>query len=284
MDPRRDRLPTETEAGDCACHTLRCSAGRLLAAAGKPGTRKLSGQSAAADFFHLQLRGAGAFGEGSELGGLPARADRDAPLDYRAAGPGKTAEDDNGGRTIGNCRRARCPSDNGEFRGRSPDRPGGLRNPGPSPVKTEGFRSSAEPCPQSGERDELARRRTLLEAKLSVLQRGGWGFHAPHGAEPLDVVGLEEKLAGIEQQLLGLGGDDNLEVYLELVIDVLSRPEEHLWYRKENVIADGMGIKRNEVTSEAPAVTLETIGNDLGLNLVVSLVAIPGDGRNRQVG
>jgi len=98
------------------------------------------------------------------------------------------------------------------------------------------------------------------------------------------VVGLEEKLAGIEQQLLGLGGDDNLEVYLELVIDVLSRPEEHLWYRKENVIADGMGIKRNEVTSEAPAVTLETIGNDLGLNLVVSLVAIPGDGRNRQVG
>jgi hypothetical protein len=127
-----------------------------------------------------------------------------------------------------------------------------------------------------GERDELERRRALLEAKLNMLQSSGWGFHASPGAEPLDVASLEEMLAGIERQLLGLGGDDNLEVYLELVIDVLSRPEEHLWYRKEDLIVDGMGIKRSEVSSDARAVILETIGNDLGLSLVVSLVSIPG--------
>ena len=126
-----------------------------------------------------------------------------------------------------------------------------------------------------GERAELERRRALLEAKLNVLQGGGWGFHAPPGGEPVDITELEGKLAGIERQLAELGGDESLEVNLEIVIDLLSQPERHLWYRKEEVIIDGMGIKRNEVTSDAPALTLETIGNDLGLNLVVSLVAIP---------
>ena len=43
------------------------------------------------------------------------------------------------------------------------------------------------------------------------------------------------------------------------------------------MIVDRMGIKRSVVTSETPEVTLETISNDLGRSLVVSLVCIPGD-------
>jgi hypothetical protein len=129
-----------------------------------------------------------------------------------------------------------------------------------------------------GERNELERRRSLLQSKLNLLQRGGWGFDASPSSEKLDISGLEEMLGGIEQQLLELGGDDNmLEVYLEVVIDVLSRPEEHIWYKKETLVLDRMGIKRSEVTSEAPAVTLETIGNDLGRSLVVALVSISGE-------
>ena len=129
-----------------------------------------------------------------------------------------------------------------------------------------------------GERNELECRRSLLQSKLNLLQRGGWGFDTSPSSEKLDISGLEEMLGGIEQQLLELGGDDNmLEVYLEVVIDVLSRPEEHIWYKKETLVLDRMGIKRSEVTSEAPAVTLETIGNDLGRSLVVALVSISGE-------
>jgi hypothetical protein len=128
------------------------------------------------------------------------------------------------------------------------------------------------------EREELERHRSLLQSKLNLLQRGGWGFDASPAAEQLDIAGLEEELAGIDTQLLELGGADHvLEVYLEVVIDVLSRAEEHLWCRKESLIVDRMGIRRGEATTEAPEVTLETIGNDLGRSLVVSLVTLSGD-------
>ena len=129
-----------------------------------------------------------------------------------------------------------------------------------------------------GERNELERRRSLLRSKLNLLHRGGWGFDPSPADEELDIAGLEKMLCGIERQLLELGSDDNMfEVYLEVVIDVLSRPEEHLWYRRESLIVDRMGIKRSEVSGDAPEVTLETVGNDLGRSLVVSLVSISGD-------
>jgi hypothetical protein len=128
------------------------------------------------------------------------------------------------------------------------------------------------------EREELERHRLLLQSKLNLLQRGGWGFDASPAGERVDIAGLKGELAGIDRQLLELGGADHvLEVYLEVVIDVLSRAEEHLWYRTESLIVDRMGIKRSEASTEAPEVTLETIGNDLGRSLVVSLVSLPGE-------
>lgn len=128
------------------------------------------------------------------------------------------------------------------------------------------------------ERDELERYRELLQSKLNVLRRGGWGFDKVIDNEHPDAAGVEEVLAQVETQMLELGGDDAmLELYLGIVIDVLGRPEEHLWARKESLVIDHMGIKRNKADSNIPEVTLDIISNDDGLDLVISMVAISED-------
>ncbi len=127
------------------------------------------------------------------------------------------------------------------------------------------------------ERGKLERYRALLQSKLNLLQRGGWGFVETTDDERLDVTGVEELLGKIETQLLELGGDDRmLEVYLGIVTDVLSRPEEHLWTRKEKLNVDRMGIKRSKAACDTPEVTLDMMSDDEGRNLAVSLIAIEG--------
>lgn len=128
------------------------------------------------------------------------------------------------------------------------------------------------------ERQDLERRRSLLEAKLNLLQRSGWGFNETAASEGLTVAGLEEGLGKIEAQLLELGGDDRiLEVYLNIVVDVLGRPEEHIWSRKETLIVDRLGIRRSEAAFDAPEVTLDELWNSEGRSQVTLLVALPGD-------
>ena len=128
------------------------------------------------------------------------------------------------------------------------------------------------------ERGKLERYRILLQSKLNLLQRGGWGFDEAFGNEHLDVAGVEKQLAQIEMQLLEIGGDDNmLEVYLGIVMDVLSRPEEHLWFSKETLIVDRMGIKRSQAAGDSREVTFDVINNAEGRSLVVSLIALSAD-------
>jgi hypothetical protein len=128
------------------------------------------------------------------------------------------------------------------------------------------------------EHDSLERYRTLLQAKLNLLQREGWGFDKTVTDESQDVAGVEKQLDQIEQQLQELGGDDRmLEVYLDIVIDVLGRPEEHLWLKKEPLIVDRMGIKQSEVSGDASEVTLDVLHNIEGRSLVVALVDLPGE-------
>jgi len=128
------------------------------------------------------------------------------------------------------------------------------------------------------ERDNLERHRTLLQSKLNLLQRGGWGFDKTAANEHLDVAGAEESLARIEAQLMELGGDDRaLELYLDIVIDVMGRPEAHLWARKETLILDRMGIKRSEAADNVQKMTLDLICDSENRSLVVSLVAISGE-------
>jgi hypothetical protein len=123
-------------------------------------------------------------------------------------------------------------------------------------------------------RGRLEKHRTLLESKLSLLHRGGWGFDE-NDAEKMAVGELEGKLAQIEAQLLEIGKEDKvLDVYLALVADVLGRAELHIWTVREEVVVDRMGIKRNEAAGGAVELPLQVVGDSQGRRRVVALVAI----------
>ena len=126
------------------------------------------------------------------------------------------------------------------------------------------------------ERDELERYRLLLQAKLDLLRRGGWGFSAVADDDRLDVAELEDLLGKIETQLQELGGVDGmLEFYLGIVVEVLSNPHEHLWFRQETLLLDRMGVKRGAAAGDVTPVTIDLICNDVGASLVVALVTVP---------
>ena len=128
------------------------------------------------------------------------------------------------------------------------------------------------------EREDLERRRALLQAKLNLLEREGWGFDQADSTEKLSVADIENRVAELEAQLKELGGDDRMfETYLGIVADVLGRPEEHLWGRSETIFVDRMGIKRNEASSDAPELTFSELYNAEGRSLVVMLVALQGE-------
>jgi len=125
------------------------------------------------------------------------------------------------------------------------------------------------------ERRQLERYRTLLQAKASLLHRGGWGFDQGDIQKPPDVAAVEEQLRQIEAQMLELGRDDRiLEVYLEIVTEVLGKPEEQLWMEQERLVVDQMGIKRSEAAGDAREINLDVLHNAEGRSLVVSLVEL----------
>jgi len=127
------------------------------------------------------------------------------------------------------------------------------------------------------ERQDLERRRSLHEAKLNLLKRGGYGFDET-ASGGLTFTALEEGLGQIEAQLLEIGGDDRiLETYLDIVIDVLGRPEEQIWGRKETLIVNRLGIRQSQAAFDAPELTLNELWNAEGRSLVMSLIALPGD-------
>ncbi len=124
------------------------------------------------------------------------------------------------------------------------------------------------------EHKDLERRHALLQSKLNIRRQGGWGFE--EGGSP-NIPGLEEQIGMIETQLQEIGGDDRiLEFYLDIVIEVLGRPGEHLWGKKETLILDSMGIKRNQLACNARELTLHELFNSEGRRLVVVLVALDG--------
>ena len=129
-----------------------------------------------------------------------------------------------------------------------------------------------------GERGELERRRSLLQAKHNLLEREGWGFDVAAPTGKPGITEVEERLAEIERQLQELGGDDRmLETYLGIVADVLDRPEEQLWARNETIFVDRMGIKQSEASSDAPELSFTELCNAEGRSLVVALVSLQGD-------
>jgi hypothetical protein len=128
------------------------------------------------------------------------------------------------------------------------------------------------------EREDLSRHRSLLQAKFNMLEREGWGFDQAESTERPDIAGLEERLAQIESQLMELGGDDRmLEKYLEIVIDVLNHPAEHLWAKPETIFVTRLGIKRSAAADDTTELNLNVLYNAEGRNLVTTLVALSGE-------
>jgi len=126
------------------------------------------------------------------------------------------------------------------------------------------------------ERKDMERRSALLQSKLDMLRRGGWGFDGGGCAADEDINGLEERLEQVEAQLMGFEGGDMLDSYLNVVIDVLGRPEQFLCAGSETLILDRMGIRRVPATSNTVELTLNTLRDAEGGTGVVQLITIPG--------
>jgi hypothetical protein len=124
-------------------------------------------------------------------------------------------------------------------------------------------------------REGLDNRRTLLQAKLDVLQRGDWGFDLGAPQKPANILDLETQLNEIEAQLQRVGSDDQaIEVALGLLADVLGRPQEHLLGEKTTLVVDRMGIKRAVASDEAPELVLDQLHNAEGRSLVATLITL----------
>lgn len=128
-----------------------------------------------------------------------------------------------------------------------------------------------------GERKELERQSALFQSKLEMLRRGGWGFDGAGPDMGEDMGQLEERLGQVETQMLELGSSGMLESYLDMVADVLGRPEEYLHGGRETVILDSMKIRRERADVNTVELTLFTLGNAEGRGYVVQLVTIPAE-------
>ncbi|MBP1729212.1 MAG: hypothetical protein H6Q56_1585 [Deltaproteobacteria bacterium] len=128
------------------------------------------------------------------------------------------------------------------------------------------------------ERIDLERRRTLLQAKLNLLEREGWGFDAADPGEKISAATLEERLGELETQLQEFGGDDREhEAYLQIVADLLGKPEEYLLAKSETIFVNRMGFKQSEASSDAPELTFTDLRNAEGRSLVAVLVSLQGE-------
>jgi hypothetical protein len=128
------------------------------------------------------------------------------------------------------------------------------------------------------ERKDLERWRALLQSKLNLLERGGWGFEGDGSRDKPDAAAVEVQLGQIEAQLKELGGDDRMyEAYLGIVIDLLGHPEQYLLARSETIYVDRMGIKQDGPTEDAAALTLTVLHNAEGRSLVVLPVTLQGE-------
>jgi hypothetical protein len=125
-------------------------------------------------------------------------------------------------------------------------------------------------------REELERRRQLLQAKRNLLDRGEWGFNEPGSSERLNIAQVEAHLAKIEANLRELGGDDHMfETYLNIVVDVLGQPERYLWSRKETYFVDSRGIKRDQEDGTTTGLVMDELINSAGNRLVITLITLP---------
>lgn len=127
-------------------------------------------------------------------------------------------------------------------------------------------------------RKDLERRQTLLQAKLTVLQRENEDLTDAELEGMPNVAEILAQLRQVEAQLKELGGEDKmLNVYLDITIKILSHPEEHLWGTKLQIILDQSGIKRAQTTENSREFVLQELCNSEGRKWVTLLVTLHVD-------
>ncbi len=128
------------------------------------------------------------------------------------------------------------------------------------------------------ERGELERHRTLLQAKLNIFERQGWGFDLASPSGEASPAELESRLEQIEEQLGELGGDSGeYEAYLRIVSEVLGNPEQFLVSRSETIYVDRMGIRQSGSADGVNELSLVEIANAEGRKLVVMAIDMETD-------
>lgn len=127
------------------------------------------------------------------------------------------------------------------------------------------------------ERADLVRQRDLLRRKQRALEGGGWGFEPAEGGHP-DPDALAAELDGITAQLEALGADDQvLGKHLEIVAELLGKPESQLWTEDVVLFLDSMNIQRNESDPSARPIRLREFHNARGLTAVMLPIAVAVD-------
>jgi len=126
-----------------------------------------------------------------------------------------------------------------------------------------------------GERRELQRERDLLRLKVKALAGGHWGFDSggDDGAAATDPEAVERRLAEIDGQLAALGSGQ-LQAHLDILIDTLTRAEDHFRSERSTLCIDRQGIQQSQPGPMAPEIDLTVLRNAVGQSLVVRLVSI----------
>ena len=127
-----------------------------------------------------------------------------------------------------------------------------------------------------GERKELERHRALLQAKLNLLDREGWGFDP--AAAKSDAAQAEEQLRKIEEEMKAVGGDyGENEAYMGIVAEVLGNPEQYFLSQSETIFVNQVGFKQSEPASDVNELSFTELYNAAGRRLVVMLIAIDAE-------
>jgi hypothetical protein len=131
-------------------------------------------------------------------------------------------------------------------------------------------------APARRERAGLEQQRALLRRKLMTLRSGRWGFDEARGKTVTDVAEIEAQLAGIEEQLQGLGADAGvLQFHLDMLSEVLSRAEQQLWATPITLILDRMNIKQDQARDNALDIRFEEMHSASGRTAILLPVVVP---------
>lgn len=124
------------------------------------------------------------------------------------------------------------------------------------------------------ERVELKQQRRLLQRKLETLESRGWAFEEPGGA--VDSMTTEVQIEEIEKKLRDLGADAGiLRVHLDILVDVLERADEQLWFDSVALTLDPMGRKCDASTPNAATLELQELRSVRGISVIPFPVSIP---------